>query len=46
MRASRMLRISYGLGLTLLLGLAAPAPAAVRSITLGITLNCPYGLAG
>ena len=40
----------FSLGAALVLGLAfgpaAPAHAEVRALTVGITLNCPYGLAG
>lgn len=41
MRILRFLSI-----VTLTGALLAPARADVRSVTLGITMNCPYGLAG
>jgi hypothetical protein len=41
-----MLRLLPGLGVALVIGLTAPAHAEVQTLTLGITLNCPYGLAG
>ena len=30
----------------LAIGLVIPARAEVQSLTLGITMNCPYGLGG
>jgi hypothetical protein len=45
MKATR--RFSAALSVVpLLLGLASTARAEVKSLTLGINTNCPYGLAG
>jgi hypothetical protein len=40
------MRRSWPLLVALVAGIAASAQAEVRSLTLGIRVNCPYGLAG
>jgi hypothetical protein len=46
MQATRRFFAALSATLPLVFGLAHAAHAEVKSLTLGISTNCPYGLAG